>query len=365
MKKENIYAVVMAGGKGERFWPQSRTSHPKQLLRLIGNLTLIEQTVERLTPLIPLENIIIITNADYVAPMRSLLDKLPKENIIGEPVGRDTAPCIALASGVVKAKSKSDDAIMILLPADHIIKNTSSMLEVLSDSATLAAAQQDIVTIGVNPTFASTGYGYIRCGEKIENSSKTKFFNSLGFVEKPNVEKAEKFLEATNYKWNSGMFVWSIRTIRQAFKEHASNLYKLSERLEKAYLDNELESVLTIEYNKCEKISIDYAVMEKVDNVIVAECTFDWDDVGSWTALRNQIRPEENNNVVRGLFEGVDAKNNIVVGDSKHLIAAIDVEDLIIIHTDDATLVCSAKSAQRIKELVQNLGKRSECAKFL
>ena len=365
MIDENYYAIVMAGGKGERFWPQSRSSHPKQLLRLIGNLTLIEQTVARLMPLIKSENIIVITNNDYVAPMQSLLTDLPPENIIGEPVGRDTAPCVALAAGIVMARSQNKNAVMMLLPADHIIRDTESMLKVLDDSAKVAL-QGNIVTIGVNPSFASTGYGYIQCGEQLPvQDSKISFFKSLGFKEKPNLTTAENFIAENCYKWNSGMFVWTVDTILKAFKQHAPALKKCASTLQQAAEQGKLETVLAEEYPKCDKISIDYAVMEKVNNVIVAECIFDWDDVGSWTALRNQIRPRENNNVIRGMFESIDASNCIVVGDANHLITAIDVNDLIIIHTDDATLVCNAKSAQRIKELVHNLGEKTETKRFI
>ncbi len=364
MGKDNFYAIVMAGGKGERFWPQSRVSHPKQLLRLIGNLTLIEQTVERLLPLVKTENIIVVTNNEYVAPMRSLLSQLPPENIIGEPVGRDTAPCVALAAGIVRARAGNDDAVMMLLPSDHVIRDTDAMLEVLADSAEVAALG-GIVTIGVNPSFASTGYGYIHCGEEIPGKLKTRFFKSIGFKEKPSLEVAEKFLAEKCYKWNSGMFIWTVGTIMKAFKQHAPGLYKDAAAFEKAEAAGSIETELRVRYEKCSKISIDYAVMEKVNNVVVAECSFDWDDVGSWTALRNQIRPSENNNVVRGLFESIDSKNCSVVGDSKHLITAIDVEDLIIVHTEDATLICNAKSAQRIKELVQKIGAKPELAKFL
>jgi len=365
MDNNNFYAVVMAGGKGERFWPQSRVNHPKQLLRLIGNLTLLEQTVERLKPLVPAENILIITNKDYVAPMQSLLTNLPAENIIGEPVGRDTAPCVALAAGIVRAKAENDDAIMFLLPADHVIRNVQAMRDELEDCAKLAGGKDSIVTIGVNPTSASTGYGYIKCGEQLSDGTNTKFFKSLGFKEKPNIETAEKFVRDGNYKWNSGMFVWSVKTIMDAFKQHAPHLEAMAKRFTEASLQNNIECAMADEYKKCDKISIDYAVMEKVEDVIIAECSFDWDDVGSWTALRNQVRPDEKNNVVRGLFEGIDSANNIVVSDSKHLIAAIDVEDLIIVHTDDATLVCNAKSAQRIKELVHTLGLNPELSKFI
>jgi len=365
MENKNLYAVVMAGGKGERFWPQSRANHPKQLLRLIGNLTLLEQTVERLKPLVPEENILIITNQDYVAPMQSLLKNLPEENIIGEPIGRDTAPCVALAAGIVRAKAGNDDAIMFLLPADHVIRNVEAMRNELQDCADLASEKDSIITIGVNPTSASTGYGYIKCGAQLPDGVNTKFFKSLGFKEKPSIETAEKFVTAANYKWNSGMFIWSVKTIIDAFKQHAPHLYEMTQKLSDAYSKGNIEEAMADEYGKCDKISIDYAVMEKVENVIVAECIFDWDDVGSWTALRNQLRPNKDNNVVRGLFESIDSNNNIVVGDSKHLVAAIDVEDLIIVHTDDATLVCNAKSAQRIKELVHTLGMNAELSKFI
>ena len=365
MENNNFYAVVMAGGRGERFWPQSRTNHPKQLLRLIGNLTLLEQTVERLKPLVPSENILIITNQDYVAPMQSLLKNLPADNIIGEPVGRDTAPCVALAAGIVRAKAGNDDAVMFLLPADHVIRNVQAMRDELEDCANLAAEKGSIVTIGVNPASASTGYGYIKCGEQLSDGTKTKFFKSLGFTEKPNIETAEQFINDGNYKWNSGMFIWSIKTIINAFHQYAPHLETMAERLGEACTDNNLDEILAEEYEKCDKISIDYAVMEKVDDVIVAECSFDWDDVGSWTSLRNQVRPDENNNVVRGLFKSLDSNDNIIVSDSKHLVTAIDVEDLIIVHTDDATLVCNAKSAQRIKELVHTLGLDAELDKFI
>ncbi len=364
MNHENVYAVVMAGGKGERFWPQSRLSHPKQLLRLIGNLTLIEQTVERFDHMLQPDHIFVITNQDYVAPMRSLLPRIPAENIIGEPVGRDTGPCVALAAAMVKAKAKNDDAVMVMLPADHVIRDTPSLLQVIRDSVDVAE-QGSIVTIGIEPTFPSTGYGYIHCGKKLENPSSTQFYRSEGFREKPDLETAGKFLEEKCYFWNSGMFIWSEKVLNSAFRKYAPELAALQDSLYNAALKGKLIDQLAIEFGKCRKISIDYAVMEKVDNVVVAKSTFDWDDVGSWTALRNQIRPEENNNVVRGLHEAVDTKDCIIVSDAKHLVATVDVQDLIIVHTDDATLVCNAKSAQKIKDLVQQIGSKPELSKFL
>ena len=364
MKNKHIFAVVMAGGRGERFWPQSRTSRPKQLLRLIGKLTLIEQTVERLIPLVPAENIIVITNEDYVDPMCSLLTDIPKANIIGEPFGRDTAPCIALAAGMISAKTDNPDAVMILLPADHVINDTTAMVNVLSDCAEIAIDGK-MVTIGVNPDFPSTGYGYIKCEDQIDSNLNTKFYVSGGFLEKPDIDTAEKFLAAGCYKWNSGMFIWTVSTIMKALKKHAPELAKGAEIFKRAMLDGEFDMKLKLQYKLFEKISIDYAVMEKVNNIVVAECTFDWDDVGSWTALRNQIRSSENNNVVRGMHVGLDTKNSIIVSDSDHLISTIDVEDLIIVHTDDATLVCKSKSAQRVKEIVHKLSEKPELRGFI
>lgn len=364
MTKNDVFAVIMAGGKGERFWPQSRVSRPKQLLRLLGDLTMIEQTVNRLKPLMPVENILVITNADYVDSMQSLLNELPKENIIGEPCGRDTAPCVALAAALVASKTDNPDAVMIVLPADHVIKDVDAMVAVLNDCAELAAGGK-IVTIGVNPAFPSTGYGYIKCGNPIKTELGTKFYESGGFREKPDTKTAEEFLADGCYKWNSGMFAWSVSVIMDALNKYAPDLARGAEIIKKSVAEGNFETELKTQYENFEKISIDYAVMEKVQNVVVAECAFDWDDVGSWTALRNQIKADDQNNVVRGLHVGLDTDNCIIFGKSDHLISTIDVEGLIIVNTADATLVCKSESAQRIKELVHKLSEKPEWKGFL
>jgi len=364
MPGKEIFAVVMAGGKGERFWPRSRVSKPKQLLRLLGDLTLIEQTVERLEPLAGLKNTLIITNADYVAPMRSLLPDIPEENIIGEPMGRDTAPCVALAAALVAARTDNPDATMVVVPADHAIKDSATMVATLDACADMAMAGH-IVTIGIPPSFPSTGYGYIKCGEKLPADSDVKFYESEGFREKPDEETAEKFLADGSYKWNSGMFVWTVEAIMDALRKHAPSLAEGAEALKNAAKRGALDEELEPRYSSFEKISVDYAVMEKVDNVAVAECPFDWDDVGSWSALRNQITSSENNNVVQGLHIGLDTKDCVIVGDSNHLISTIDVEDLIIVHTDDATLVCKSQAAQRVKEIVHAIAENENLRDYL
>lgn len=365
METAGLYAVVMAGGKGERFWPQSRNSHPKQLLRLIGNLTLIEQTVDRLFPLIAPERVIVVTNEEYVAPMRSLLSNLPPKNIIGEPAGRDTAPCLTIAAAVIREISGSENSVMIALPADHIIRKKEEFQQNLRDSADMAAKSGKILTIGVNPTFPSTGYGYIRCGDKPQSLGKTLFYDSLGFKEKPNSALAEKFAADKAYRWNSGIFVWTLSAFFKALDKYAPELGKMAKNIQKACKEDKLAAGMEAEYKNCPRISVDYAVMEKADNVAVAESSFDWDDVGSWTALRNQIRADADNNVIRGLHESIDTKNCIVVSDPKHLVATVDVDNLIIVHTDDATLVCSSRSAQKIKDLVKEISTRPELSRFL
>ncbi len=253
---------------------------------------------------------------------------------------------------------------MIVLPADHVINDTEAMVNVLSDCAEFAADGK-IVTIGVNPNFPSTGYGYIKCEGQIASDLKTKFYVSGGFREKPDIDTAETFIKEGCYKWNSGMFVWSVSTIMNAFRKYAPSLAEGAEVLKQAVFDGEFAEKLISQYENFEKISIDYAVMEKVENVVVAECAFDWDDVGSWTALRNQVPATSENNVIKGLHIGLDTKNCIIFGDSNHLISTIDVDDMIIVHTEDATLVCKSESAQRIKEIVHLLGEKPELKGFL
>ena len=364
MDYNNTFAVIMAGGRGERFWPQSRESKPKQLLKLISDVTLIEQTVNRLESFVPKKNVFIITNDDYVETMQALLESLPAENIIGEPVGRDTAPCVALAAGVVKAKATSEDAVMFLLPADHVINDSESMVQVMKD-CTDFARDGKVVTIGIPPTFPSTAYGYIQCGDKLAGDASTSFFESKGFKEKPDLKTAEHFIESGNYQWNSGMFGWSVKTICDAFEEHCPELFPAIDQFKVAFQSNDFSKTLNDLYPKFDKISIDYAIMEKIDNVVVAECTFDWDDVGSWTALRNQLPSDKYGNIIRGNTVSIDSNNNIIVGESDHLIVTIDVENMIIIHTEDATLVCKVDSAQRIKEAINLIKENPSLKKHL
>ena len=338
--RSNTYVVVMAGGRGERFWPQSRQNCPKQLLRLLGNLTLIEQTAARMLAVAEPENCLVITNIDYVGPMRSLLPMLPPDNIIGEPFGRDTGGCLALASGVLESRGVRNDAVVIATPADHSIESIPALSNTLMQAVTVAARCEAPVLIGVKPEYASTGYGYIRCGNQLDyGDEKTRFFAADGFREKPSAAEAEEMLKEDIWRWNSGIFVWTHGVFKKILSEHAPELAAISRAVGKISDPKSLESFLRVEFERAPNISIDYALLEKLDYLVVAECNFQWADIGSWTALRSQIRADENNNVIRGTFAGLDMENCIVVSDPQHLIAAIDVKDLIIVNQGDVALV--------------------------
>lgn len=364
-KNTGAYAVVMAGGKGERFWPQSRLSNPKQLLRLLGNLTLIEQTIERLSAVFDYSHIIVVTNTNYVAPMRSLLSYLPQENIIGEPEGKDTAPCIVNAAAYVRSVSKTADPVLCLFPTDHIINDTGAFYDAVSDSLKVAEKTRHIVTIGVKPNAPMTGYGYIEVGGAMDFSMKTVFRKVCGFKEKPSLELSEAYVSDGKHMWNSGIFILKLSSLLEALKQFAPDMYRFYDAVSSCYAGHAPESRFAELYKSVPEISIDYAVMEKSPNIVTAEAAFDWDDVGSWTSMRNQIVPEKNNNVVRGLHAGLDTSDCIIVGNSNHLIATVDVKDLVIVATEDVTLVCNAKSAQRIKELVKLIAGQPDLAKFV
>jgi len=361
----NAYAVIMAGGKGERFWPQSRSSRPKQLLRLLGDATMIELTVERLRTMLPVDHILIITNRDYVDAVRKLMPFLPPENVVGEPIARDTAPCAALAAGIVKARG-GENAVMSLLPADHLIERTRDLVSVLSDLGGFVAENPDwICTIGVKPTEPATAYGYIRCGEELESAGETRLFRSLGFREKPDAATAEQFLADGSYRWNCGMFLFQVSALEREMRRQCPELAKMLDEVCGLVRSGTLEEQLPALFGRQTKISIDYAVMEKADFMAVAECRFDWDDIGSWTALRNHLTPDSCGNVATGLFAGLDSHNLIVSGQPDHLVAAIGVDNLVIVTTPDATLVCRIDQAQRIKELLKSFGLRPELRPFL
>ncbi len=363
-KSSNRFVVIMAGGRGERFWPVSREKTPKQLIRLLGERSFLQQAVDRVRPMVPAGNIIIITNAAQAAEVRRQLPELPKGNVVAEPVGRDTCPAVALGAAVVGARSTS--AVMAVLPADHVIPDEAKFRQVLADSFALAERGQVIVTIGIPPTEPATGYGYIHAGDALPTppgaeSSKTSFAKVLRFVEKPPHEKAVEYLSTGQYRWNAGMFVWSFVTVTNGLQAHQPEMFAACQRWFDAASKGSarLARVLATDYPGLRKISIDYALLEKAQNVVVADGTFDWDDLGAWTALARHVRQDPEGNAAVADLVHVDAARNIVY-DARSArrtpVALVGVQDSIIVLADDAVLVAAKNEAQKIKELVRKLG---------
>jgi len=357
----HYYAVILAGGKGERFWPLSTSSRPKQLLSLVGEKALLAQAVDRLHGLIPRERVMVLTNKDLVAATRSATPGLPADNIVGEPIGRDTAPAVALATALVKARDP--DGVFCILTADHIIGNIEVFQATLRDGLMKAASEDVLITIGITPTEPATGYGYIHAGAALPGSSATAFKQVQRFVEKPDRETAGQYVSSGEYFWNSGMFIWSVKSIERALQQYRPAIRALIQPICEAAMAGHLEASLEEIFPEAEKISIDYAVMEHAKNIIVARGTFAWDDVGSWTALENHFDQDAAGNTVIGDGEVFDSSNNIVFSRDR-LTALVGVKDLIVVQSEGVTLVCPRQRDQDIKKLVARIrsagGKRAE-----
>lgn len=355
------HIAIMAGGRGERFWPVSREATPKQLITLLGGRSFLQQAVDRVRKLAPPANIWVITNQAQAASVRRQLPELPASNVVAEPVGRDTCAAVALAAAVVHAKAP--DAVLAVLPADHVIPDARAFQRVLADSMILAASAPTIVTIGIKPTAPETGYGYIQAGAAlpaVDGAGGTRFFKALRFVEKPNLETAQQYLAAGVYRWNAGMFVWSAPTILEALAKHQAGLHTLALRWSAAAAagGRRLARTLSSDYPGLPKISVDYAILEKSDNIAMADGDFGWDDLGAWPALSRHLAPDASGNAARADFVGCDASGNVVFDARRRgrgVVALVGVNDSIVVLTDDATLVAARGAAQKIKDLVRQL----------
>jgi mannose-1-phosphate guanylyltransferase len=365
------YVIIMAGGRGERFWPVSRERTPKQLVTLLGNRSFLQQAVDRVLPLVPLKNIYIITNAVQAPQVRRQLPKLPRQNVVAEPVGRDTCAAVTLGAAIVGQRSTS--AVMAVLPADHVIPEEKKFQQVLADSFDLAGRGQVIVTIGIKPSEPATGYGYIRVGNSLPppqgvKSYKTTFFKAEQFVEKPNFERALEYVNSGQYRWNAGMFLWSFVTITQGLEKHQPELAAACQRWFKVAGTPKLDRVLAKDYPALRKISIDYALMEHAQNVVVADGAFAWDDLGSWTALARHLKHDPEGNCAVGDFVHVDAARNIIFDartKNRTPIAVVGLRDSILVQTDDAVLLAHKSQAQKVKEMVKKLSETKEYKKLV
>lgn len=341
----------MAGGSGERFWPLSRKSTPKHLLRLFSDHTLVEETVRRVATVIPREQIFVLTNNAQLASTRAAIPFLPENQIVAEPVSRDTAPACALGTALVRARDP--EAVVAFLPADHLIRNTEVFARQLREAAELVLETDAIVTFGIQPTFPATGFGYLQLGAALARpNAQTAFCQVTRFVEKPDLATAEGYLASGQYVWNAGMFFWKSQVFLKEARTHCA---ALADFIEKYPTDPAAATTYTAEiFPALPKISIDYAIMEKAAQVVAGRAEFDWDDVGCWTALPNHLPQDADGNTSRGTTLLHNARNNIVFS-QKRLIALSGVEGLVVVETDDAILVCRQEDAQNIKQLFKQI----------
>lgn len=343
-----ITAVIMAGGKGERFWPESRENHPKQFLSLTGDgETMIQKTVRRISPVVQAEDIFIVTNSAYKNLVREQLPEIPAENVLSEPCGRNTAPCIAFAGAVIR--KKYGNAVMLVLPSDHLIKYENIFTRTLCNAIVKATEGDNLLTIGITPTYAETGYGYINFSDEDGNAYKVE-----RFVEKPDLRTAKKYLSSGKYLWNSGMFVWKVSAIMECFAKFMPEIFTGTEKIADAYGTPDFEKVLETEYNKFPSESIDFGIMEKAENIFTIPSNFGWDDVGSWLAVERINETDDNRNFIKGDVIAENCKRTTIYG-GKRLVTALGVEDTVIVDTDDVLLVCSKNSTQDIKKIISKL----------
>jgi len=349
------FAVIMAGGTGKRLWPLSREKRPKQVLKLIDGKTLLRRCFDRLTPIFDDRNIIVLTNAGYADIVRENLPELPQGNVIAEPAVRDTAGAIGLAATVL---SKYDpNATMAVVTADQLIEPDEVFQKAMTDALSFVNSKpESIITFGIKPTFASTQLGYIKLGEEGEcQKCGNEIFKVDAFREKPDGVTAAKYLTEGNYAWNSGMFVWKASTVLDGLAEHLPDAVEPLKRIQADWDGPRQDETLNEYFLKLPKISIDYALMEKAQNVFGIRLDCKWLDMGSFAALADIITSDENDNiVVAGTSEVVDSKNNIIITeDKKHLIAVVGLENTVVAHTPDATLVCPIDHTERLKELIE------------
>jgi mannose-1-phosphate guanylyltransferase len=349
-----LHAMIMAGGGGTRFWPRSRAKRPKQFLTFSGDRTLLQGTLDRIEAQVPPDRCWVITSAAHRDEALQQLPDVPAAQIVGEPMGRDTAPCIGLGAALI---ARTDpDATMIVMPADHAIEPAQEFRRAVHAAAQLADEFPDaLITFGIRPTEPATGYGYIHRGEHVAQRQGVNAFNVLGFREKPSRDVAEKYLASGEYDWNSGIFVWKVRTILAELERLKPGIHAAIQRIADAWQTPNRDAVFREEYAKAERISIDFAVMEKANRVLVVQAPYQWDDVGSWLALERRNPQDANGNTIQALHVGIKTSGCVIVADPGKIVATIGVSNLLIIQDGDALLVADRRDEGTVKEVVDRL----------
>lgn len=362
----NNYAVIMAGGIGTRFWPKGTSKLPKQYLKIENDhSSMIQQTFKRLELFVSPKNIFVVTNTAYKAVTKKHLPKIPEENIICEPFGRNTAPCIGLTCLFIKQFNTK--ANVLVVPSDHIIKDVDEFQRVVKSGLAYTNENGGIVTLGINPTKPETGYGYIqfdtdeykdvttRAGRSGEHTERV--YKVRTFAEKPNLDTAKAFIESGDFLWNSGMFIFRVDTMLVEIQQSLPELHSALLKLEKSLMKNDFAKVLETVYSQIKGISIDYGVMEKSQDVYTIKSNFDWSDVGSWDEIYNSNKKDKDGNVKQGRTVTINSKNCLIINDQK-ISALVGVEDLLVIDTDNGLLICKRTESQNVKEVVDYLKRK-------
>ena len=355
---DHYYALIMAGGSGTRLWPLSRQQHPKQAIPLLGERSMFQMAVDRLLPLFPAQRILVVTRADYAEILSAQSPDIPRANFIVEPEGRGTAPAIGLAA--LHIQKLDPDAVMAVVTADHYISLDDAFRRVLR-AAYAAASADHLVTLGIRPTFPSTGFGYIQQGGQIAELNGLAVYELARFVEKPAAATAERMLADGGFSWNSGMFIWKVTRILGEFQRQMPAFYAQLAEIQPCLDGPDYERVLAQIWSGVGKQTIDYGVMEGATSAVVIPVSVGWSDIGSWGSLPEVLLPDAQGNSVRGEHLGVGTTNTIILG-GKRLIATIGLNDLVIVDTDDALLVCTKEREQDVREIVRLLAEQGKQA---
>jgi len=347
------YAVIMAGGVGSRFWPVSRKETPKQFIQVLEQSTLIQNTVARLQGVVPPERCFVVTHERYVDQTARQLPSVPRENILSEPFARNTAPCIAFAAH--RLHQLDSDATMIVLPADHVIQDVREFQEVILGGVDAAEREGALITIGIHPTYAATGYGYIQYEGAVDNETDdVSAYPVKTFAEKPDQATAERFLDSGDFLWNSGMFIWRTDSILTALARYLPDVAGVFSEASEYFGTDKEDTAIRDAYSRCPSISIDYGVMERSDRVFVIPGDFDWNDVGDWKAVYDLHEKNSSGNVILGNAIAQDSANCLIQANNR-LVVLVGMKDVVVVDTDDATLVCRMDQTQEVKSVVDYL----------
>ncbi len=352
------YVLILAGGKGERFWPLSRRNLPKQFISLWGKTSFLQDTFKRALGLTSLDKIYVITNKNQAGLIKKHLPSLKRENIIAEPESKNTAVCIGLASVVLKRLDP--DSLTVIMPSDHLIKGNSNFKTLIKKAIGLAKRTGSLILVGIKPTYPETGFGYLR----LSGNDKEGIYNVRSFIEKPSLKKAESFIKDRNYAWNSGLFIWKTESILSAIKKHLPGLYKGLEDISIHLGKKELKEIIRKHYSHFENISIDKGVLEKFNQIKALVSDFFWCDAGSWKALEHFLPKDRFGNTVKGNFIGIDTADCIVFGENSHLFATVGLNNLILVKSKGATLICPKDRLDEVKYLYRAIGERKRLSKF-